>query len=114
MDFSSDYGLGSLSVSQVANNEADLGVAYVHISGGSSMVEFAPAIDYDMVRWISRAPRRILPITNLLMIYDIPCCISICISMVSVSIFLIVAAKVGTHYGVGTHDYVNVALVPFR
>ena len=36
------------------------------------------------------------------------------ITVVSVSLFLVVAAKVGTHYGVGTDDWVDVALVPFR
>ena len=34
--------------------------------------------------------------------------------MTSVSVFLVVAAKMGTHYGVGTEDWVDVTLVPFR
>ena len=38
----------------------------------------------------------------------------ILITVISVSVFLVVAAKLGTHYGIGTEDWVDVALVPFR
>ena len=34
--------------------------------------------------------------------------------MFLVSVFLMLAAKVGRTYGIGTEDYVDVALVPFR
>ena len=55
-----------------------------------------------------------MPWYNILRIFDTDCWVMIFITVVSVSLFLVVAAKVGTHYGVGTDDWVDVALVPFR
>ena len=80
----------------------------------STVVHCSHAIRHGYPHWITRAPRPHVPWYNILRIYDTDCWVIILITMVSVSVFLVVAAKLGTHYGVGTEDWVDVALVPFR
>jgi hypothetical protein len=65
------------------------------------------------IHWISRAPRPFYSITALLRIYDHHCWIFIIISIVSVSVFLLIAARVGSYYGV-TVTYEEIVLIPFR
>ena len=94
---------------------ADLGLGTFLCTHAFSIdVHCAHAVQYSHVHWISRAPRPLLPWYNIVRIYDADCWFMIFITMFSVSIFLVVAAKLGTHYGIGTDDWVDVALVPFR
>ena len=122
--------------SQIEYDEADLGVAenwpclaetheeslnvkiinidcYKSNYKYKSNVECSHPIYYRPVRWITRAPREVFPYTNLLRIFDTYCWIGIVISMVAVSIFLKVAAKVGSYYGLETEDYEDF-FIPFR
>ena len=80
----------------------------------STIVDFAHPMKYGPMYWISRAPREVFPFTNLFRIFDNISWLLIPFSMLCVSLFLIVAAKIGTYYGVGTDDLVNVGLTPYR
>ena len=94
-------------------NKADLNLGTLVCTDVTSF-DCSHAIQHSHTYWITRAPRPLLPWNNLLRIFDISCWFMILISIVSVSLYLVVAAKLGTHYGVGTDDWVDVALVPFR
>ena len=83
-------------------------------SSSDTKIQSSHAVHYSFAHWISRAPHQLLPWYNIVRIYNGDCWAMILISMFSVSVFLVVAAKLGTHYGVGTDDWVDVALVPFR
>ena len=80
----------------------------------SIIVDFTHPIQYGPSYWISRAPREVFPFTNLFRIFDNISWLLILFSLLCVSLFLIVAAKIGTYYGVGTDDLVNVGLAPYR
>ena len=98
---------------QVKQNEADLGLG-TWTCFKINDYDCSHATSTSHVYWISRAPRPLLPMTNIIRIFDTDCWVMILISMISVSVFLVMAAKLGTHYGVGTEDWVDVVLVPFR
>ena len=101
--------------SQVGYNEADLGVTSFGCSHGYSLVlECSHAIYYGTTHWISKFNPPLPSATNIVRIYSTDCWIVIFIAIVSVSVFLVVAAKVGRSYGFGPRNYVDVALVPFR
>ena len=100
-----------------AFNDADIGVPNFGCSYGMShnpmMGCTHPTTGAGSYRWISRAPRPFYSITALLRIYDTHCWILIIISVVSVSVFLLIAANVGSYYGV-TVTYQEIVLIPFR
>ena len=100
---------------QVGSNKADLGLGpFSCTQARSTVVLCSHAIKHTTTHWMTRAPQPLPPVTNILRIYSTDCWFLTFISMFIVSIFLVVAAKLGTHYGVGTDDFVDVALVPFR
>ena len=80
----------------------------------SEIVDFSHPLKYAPIYWITRAPREVFPYGNLLRIFDTLSWFMILFSLLCVSLFLMVAAKLGTHYGVGTDDLVNAGLVPYR
>ena len=99
---------------QVGYNEADLGVrGFGCDQARSTMVDCSHPLYFGYKHWISREPRPVLPVTNLFRIFDIYCWVSIFISMISVYVFFLIAAKVGTYYGVGSASE-DVVLFPFR
>ena len=101
-------------LSKVGYREADIGVAYFACSHArSTMVDCSQALDYGHLHWITRAPREILPLWNLLGIFDKPSWVAIFITMVTMSVFLWFAAKVGASYGLEYH-YGKVPLFPVR
>ena len=80
----------------------------------NEMADCSQPTHYGHMYWITRAPREVFPYTNLLRIFNTPSWLLLLFSLLLVTLFLIVAAKLGTHYGVGTDDWWNVAFVPFR
>ena len=103
------------SITQVGYNEADLGVTSFACSHAYNLVlDCSHAIYYGTTHWISKFNPPLPSATNTVSIYSTDCWIVIFIAIVSVSVFLVVAAKVGRSYGFGPRNYVDVALVPFR
>jgi hypothetical protein len=99
---------------QVGYNQAHLGVSGITCRQDRiTVVDCSHAVGYSKRRWITRFPHKITPATNLVRICDNYCWFSTFISIVSVSIFFVVAAKVGEYYGVKTED-IELTLVPFR
>ena len=100
---------------QVGYDKADLGVDGFGCSHArSTIVDCSHALAHSVYSWVSRAPRPLPPATNLIRIFTTNSWIAVLICIISVSVFLLAAAKLGMSYGVGTVDYVAVALVPFR
>jgi carbon starvation protein CstA len=68
---------------------------------------------YGTYHWISRAPLKILPIWNLLGIFDYLSWMLLIFTMFVVYGFLWVTAKVGACYGLAFH-YEEIPLFPVR
>ena len=101
--------------SQVYNGGADLGVpGYTCNHDLSQVITCSQSLSYAPMRWLSAPPRSIIPILNLLGIYNPDCWILILISIVSVSIFLLIADKVAKHYVAEPSDFEDLAIIPFR
>ena len=99
---------------QVRNNEADFGVPYFGCSyARSTVVTCSMATSYHFYHWNSKAPGTLTPATNLIRIFTYDVWLLIFLSMVLFSVFLLIAAKIGSHYGVITQSYEDF-LVPFR
>ena len=68
------------------------------------------------MHWITRAPKQ-LPrgynLLNTLNTFDPYSWFLILFTLVCVTLFLVVVAKKGTHYGVGTDDWGEVVLATF-
>ena len=77
-------------------------------------VDYSSAIGLDGAVWWSKLPTKLPPVTNLVKTFDSISWGLIGISLVVISSLLAIVAYLGTHYGVGTTDYVNVLFVPFR
>ena len=102
------------SCPQVGYDEADMGVTGFGISHArSTMVKYTHPLGFTKYRWITRAPREVLPIWNMLGIFDYHSWFFIFISMVAVYGFLLVTAKLGACYGLGYH-YEEIPLCPIR
>ena len=101
---------------QVGYNQADLGVhGFSCTHERSTVVECSHGLGQSFpLHWVTKAPNKIIPILNLLGIYNPDCWILIIISIVSVSIFLLVANKVATHYIDEPSDSEYLAIIPFR
>ena len=102
---------------QVIFNEADVGVpCFIMDTGQSDIVDFSNPTYRSPYLWISRAPRPLSKATNLLRIYNPDCWALIFSCIVIVSVFLVVAAKLGSWYNVDTRLFApdDVVLVPFR
>jgi hypothetical protein len=99
---------------QVQNNEADFGVARFGCTHArSTVVTCSVPTTYGYDRWYSKAPGPLPPATNLIRIFTWDVWLLIFLSMVLFSIFLLIAAKIGTYYGIITESYEDF-LVPFR
>ena len=68
---------------------------------------------YAQMRWISRAPRQVLPIWNMLGIFDFHSWVFLIFFMFVIYGFLLVTAKVGACYGLAFH-YQDIPLFPVR
>ena len=100
---------------QVGYNQADLGVhGFACNYERSKVVECSHSISYGLDHWVTKSPNKIIPILNLLGIYNPDCWILIIISIVSVSMFLIIADKVAKHYIAEPSDFEYLAIIPFR
>ena len=101
-------------MSKAGNGEADIGVAGFACSHDrSTMVDCSQALLYGPMHWITRAPREILPLWNLLGIFDKPSWVAIFLTMVTMSVFLWFTAKVGASYGL-EYYYEELPLFPVR
>ena len=70
-------------------------------------------MSYAPYHWISRAPREVLPIWNMLGIFDFESWVLLIFFMFVVYGFLLVCAKVGASYGL-TFYYEEIPLFPVR
>ena len=70
-------------------------------------------MEYGTMHWVSRDPRPLPPATSLLRIYTPNCWGLIFLCLVLISIFMVVAAKLGCYYGVGTPGLEELVLFPF-
>ena len=77
-------------------------------------VDYSPGVGIDGVVWLSQLPRKLPPATNLIRTFDTMSWTMIGVSMLGVSIFLTIVSYLGSHYGIGSRDYVGVMSVPFR
>ena len=77
------------------------------------MVKCSHHTGYGNLHWITRAPREILPIWNLLGIFDFESWVLLIFFMFVVYGFLLVTAKVGACYGLAFH-YEEIPLFPLR
>ena len=68
---------------------------------------------YYHIHWYSKAPGPLPPATNLIRIFTYDFWLLIFFSTVLFSVFLLIAAKIGTYYGIITELYEDF-LVPFR
>ena len=99
---------------QVAKNEADLGVGpFACTHARSTMVDCSHALKHSFLHWFTRPPRPLPPATNILRIYSAACWFMIFITIVCVSVFLVLAAKMGSYYDVTNENYQHF-LIPYR
>ena len=77
------------------------------------VAECTHATGYGILSWWTRAPNQLDPVTNILLIFDIPSWILFFLSVVSVALFLVFASWIGRHYNLKT-NLDNVVLIPFR
>ena len=101
---------------QIERDEADiisdsaLGCVY---SRGKVAV-CAPGFKYMPDYWFSKYPGKVLPTWNLLQLFDRTSWILIFVSIVLVTIFFFIAARIGTtHFGIRTFME-EIILSPFR
>lgn len=77
-------------------------------------VDYSPAVGEDGSVWWSKLPQKLPPATNLVRTFDTTSWAMTGLAMLTVSLFLMLVSYLGSHYGVGTRDYVDVLIVPFR
>ena len=77
-------------------------------------VDYSPAVGEDGTVWFSKLPQKLPPATNLMRIFDSKSWAAIFLSMLTVSLLLTLVSYLGKDYGVGTRNYIDVLLVPFR
>ena len=100
---------------QVYGGGADLGVpVYTSSYDMGKVVGSSHPIRYSQMRWVSKKPERIIPILNILGIFNPDCWILVIISIFCLSVFLHVAAKVATLYGARPSELEDIAFVPIR
>ena len=90
------------------------GWVHLHVPMPGVLLSTAHMQQHSTSHWITRAPRPVPPATNILRIYSPDCWFLIFVSVVSVSIYLLGNAKLGTYYGVANATYEEVVLIPFR
>ena len=96
-------------------NISDVGVGIISYKEQRiQFVDYSPAVGLDGRVWVSRLPRKLPPMTNLLRAFDTMSWLAIGVSILVVSLFLPLVSFLGTHYGTGSRDYVEVLIVPFK
>ena len=96
------------------NEEADIGLHGFSCSQWLSLlVECSQPLTFGPYHWITRAPREVPPLWNMLGIFDYYSWFFIIISMVAIYGFLLVTTKVGACYGLDYH-YQEIPLCPVR
>ena len=102
------------SCPQVGYNKADIGLyKYQCRPGWSFFVKCSHHEAYGHYHWISRAPLQVLPIWNVLGIFDYHSWVFLIFFMFVVYGILLVMAKVGACYGIAFH-YQEIPLFPVR
>ena len=101
------------SACHVENNEADLGVSSYACSSLQSAAFCSVFIGEQYDEWISKAPGKVSPTTNLLNIFTPLVWSLIFLSIVLFCSFLWLAAQVGKSYRIITESYYDF-LVPLR
>ena len=100
---------------QVGYDKADFGVDWFACSHArSTVVLCSQPLYYNVMRWISRAPRPLTPTFNLVRIFTSSSWLAVFTSLIAVTIILLIVARVGKSYGINTYNYVDLALVPYR
>ena len=100
---------------QLVYDRADLGLTGFSCTiERSEDVSCSPPNNFSPMYYITRTPRPLPPTTSLIRIYTSECWFYIFLCIFCVSVFCLAAGKIGTYYGVGTSDYVDISLVPFR
>ena len=100
---------------QVGYDNCDVGVGLVSYQEQRiRFVDYSPAVSVNGFVWFSKLPRKLPPATNLVRTFDTMSWVAIGVSMFLVSFFLIIVSLLGSHYGIGSRDYVDVFGVPFR
>jgi hypothetical protein len=104
----------SVNYLQVRNNEADIGVSIFGCSQArSTVVICSVATHFFSEHWYSKAPGKLPSEKNLIRIFTYLVWLLIFLSMALFGVFLLIAAKVGTYYGIITETYEDF-LVSFR
>lgn len=105
-----------LPILQVAYDEADLAT-----STFSGTVARNKMVDYSLAvlvlpadRWQCLRPQKLIPYYNLVLIFAPEIWILLAVTVGCLTATLALASGLGTQYGVGTHDWVLVAMVAAR
>ena len=97
-------------------DEADIithGNYYCYYSRGK-VAAYAPGLGYLPDYWFSRYPAKVAPTWNLVKLFDPPSWLLIVLSIISVTLFFFIAARIGTsHFGIRTFME-EIILSPFR
>ena len=101
---------------QIERDEADIVSPsdYLCFEARGKIASCAPSSTYAPEYWFSRYPAKVAPIWNLLKLFDRTSWILILLSIISVTIFFFISAKVGTScFGIRTFR-AEIILSPFR
>ena len=95
-------------------NEADFATNHFACTHSrSTVITCSVPTNFYYDHWYSKEPSMLPPTTNLLRLFTWDVWLLIFLSMVAFSIFLLIAAKIGTYYELYTQSYEDF-LVPFR
>ena len=101
---------------QIERDEADIITdgGYGCFYSRSTVAICAPGFSYIPEYWFSRYPSKVPGTWNLLKLFDLPSWILIFTSIISVTIFFFIAARIGTSY-FGIRTFMEeIILSPFR
>ena len=99
---------------KVRNNSADLGVTAFGCSVERASVTLCShSVDSFFDYWNTAAPSPLPPATNIILIFSPMVWGFILLSVVAFSTYMIVAARLGTHFGIVNTTYEDF-IVPFR
>ena len=101
---------------QIERDEADIVGPndYTCYHGRSTVAACAPGSTYLTGYWFSRYPAKVAPTWNLLKLFDPTSWFLIFASIALVTIFLFIAARIGTsHFGIRVFNR-EIVLSPFR
>ena len=100
---------------QVGYTTSDVGVACIgYLERRIKFVDYSHPVGTGGAVWWSSLPRKLSPATNLIRTFDTMNWIAIGVSILMVSLFLTLVSYLGSHYGIGSQDYVDVLSAPFR